>query len=179
MNPMHVAAVVAAGIAAFTDYRSGRMPNRVTLGALAVGLAARPCLALAESGSSGFATALASCAVGGVVTALAPLLLWRGNALGGGDVKLFIALGVLLGPVVGLEAQMMAFAAGALFVPFRLAYEGRLFATLGRSLVLVTNAFTPAARRRPVDSAALTWFRLGPMILVGTVLAVLSRGSVQ
>lgn len=172
---MHIAALVAAGIAAFTDYRSGRMPNRVTLGALALGFAARPCLALFESGSTGFATALASCAIGGVVTAIAPLLLWRANALGGGDVKLFVALGVLLGPVIGLEAQMMAFAAGALFVPFRLAYEGRLFATLWRSLTLVTNVFTSAERRRPIDSAALTWFRLGPMILVGTFLAIISR----
>lgn len=179
MNPMHIAAIVAAGVAAFTDYRSGRMPNKVTLGALAIGLAARPALAFAEAGGDGLSGALASCAIGGVVTAIAPLLLWRANALGGGDVKLFVALGVLLGPVVGLEAQMAAFAAGALFVPFRLAYEGRLFATLWRSVTLVTNALAPAERRRPIDSAALTWFRLGPMILIGTVFAIISRGSLR
>jgi prepilin peptidase CpaA len=176
---MHIAALAVAGIAAFADLRTGLMPNRVTLGALALGLAVRPAIALAETGVTGLSTALVSCAMGAVVTAIVPFVLWRGKALGGGDVKLFVALGVLLGPVIGLEAQLFAFASGALILPFVLAWRGRLLPTLGRSLLLVTNLFSSASRRRAIPSETLTWFRFGPMILVGTALAILARSSLR
>ena len=176
MNPFSVIAVVAAGAAAFTDLRTGNIPNRISLGALCVGLAGSACLPLATGQASAVPGSMLTALGGAILCGIAPFVLWRARALGGGDVKMFLALGALLGPMLGLEAQMMAFASGALIVPFRLAWEGRLFATLARSGRLVTNAFVPGEKKKPIDAAAMTWFRLGPMIFAGTVLALLARG---
>jgi len=178
VNLLHIAAVVATGVAAFTDLRTGEMPNRVTLGALGLGLVGGACMPLFHGGTAAaIPGALGTAVLGAVVASVVPLFLWRGRALGGGDVKLFCALGALMGPMLALEAQMMAFAAGALIIPFRLAWQGRLFATLGRSVGLVTNAFVPADRKKPIDAAAMTWFRLGPAIFAGTVLCLALRGG--
>jgi len=176
VNPLHLVAALATGAAAVADLRTGKMPNRITLGALLVGVVGSAALPAWE-GSPGVSRAVLTSLGGALVASVVPYVLWRARALGGGDVKLFVALGALLGPLVGLEAQMMAFAFGALVIPFRLAWEGRLFATLARSLGLVTNMFVRPERRRPVDAAAMTWFRLGPAIFAGTVLALAARGA--
>lgn len=76
--------VVAAGY----DFRSGRIPNRLTYSGLAVGLA----LAAVTSGLT-VGNALTGVAVGGGLF----LLFWLGGGIGAGDVKLMAALGALLG----------------------------------------------------------------------------------
>jgi prepilin peptidase CpaA len=87
-------------------------------------------------------------------------------------VKLFAALGAILGPMLGLEVQMYTFAAAAIVVPLRLAWQGRLLATLWRSFALVASRFFPSLRRVPANEEALSWVRLGPAIFAGTVLAL-------
>jgi prepilin peptidase CpaA len=177
VNPLVIAAVGVAGIAACIDYRTGRIPNQLTLGALGFGLGWRLVAPIGNGDVGELRGALFTSLTGALLAAVVPFVLWRARALGGGDLKLFVALGALLGPMLGLEAQMMAFACGALIVPMRLAWKGELLGALARSLSLVTNALRPAAKRRAVDAAAMTWFRLGPAIFAGTLLAVLARGA--
>src|SRR5262245_46803233 len=124
MSPMWIGALIAAGIAAVTDLRTGRIPNRLTLGAFAVGVIGNvvPGCRSGEprAAAAAFTTALVAAAIGG----LAPLVLWRAGALGGGDLKLFVALGAMLGPRAGLNAQFMAFLCGAVIAYTQLALRG-------------------------------------------------------
>jgi prepilin peptidase CpaA len=91
---------------------------------------------------------------------------WKGG-MGGGDLKLFAALGALCQPMIGIEAEMYAFVAAALIAPARLAYEGRLFAVLKNSFALLLNPLRSAKNKRVVPPEMMTWFRLGPAVFVG------------
>ena len=164
-------AIAVAAIAAIFDWRKGEIPNWLTLPAMAFG----PVLHLARFKAANEATEFTlyegAFSIGGAaLCAVVPLLLFRQGALGGGDVKLFIALGALMQPVLGVEVQMYAFFAGAILAPARLAYEGKLLATIKNSFTIGANFFLPKSRQKSVDAAALSWFRMGPAILVGTVL---------
>ncbi|MBL8715395.1 MAG: prepilin peptidase [Myxococcales bacterium] len=184
IGPNHflVVAVVVAGLGAFYDYRTGRdpetgegkegeIPNWLTLGSLALAPFAHFALGLKLGGArAGFEAAGVS-VVGAFLCALVPFLLWRVGAGGGGDLKLFAAIGAICRPMVGIEAQFYAFLAAALIAPARLAWEGKLFKVLGNSMWLAINPFLPKAKRRAIEPAALTWFRLGPAIAAGTAVA--------
>ena len=77
-----------AGVAAVTDYRSGKIYNWLTLPALALGLIV--------AGFEGWATILSATAGVGVAAAVfIPLFLT--GIFGGGDAKLLMALGTVLG----------------------------------------------------------------------------------
>ncbi len=179
MRSLHaflLAAVALSAVAAAYDARKGEIPNALTLGPLALAL---PVHALLEAphGMKAAALALAASVGGAALCALVPLLLYWKGAIGGGDVKLLAALGALLGPSVGLEATTYAFVAAALVAPARMAWEGKLLATLGNTLALVVNPLLPAARRRPLAPEMLTWMRFGPSIFVGTLAAAVARWS--
>jgi prepilin peptidase CpaA len=167
-----IVAAVFAGVAAFYDWRTGQIPNWLTFPILVLGpifhvsryLIAKQTMetALQEGGFS----------VGGAaVCAVVPLILFRQGAIGGGDVKLMAALGALLEPMVGVEAQMYGFFAGAILAPARLAYEGKLFSTIKNSLTIGANLFLPKTKQRSIESTSLSWFRLGPAVFVGVLLA--------
>jgi prepilin peptidase CpaA len=75
--------------------------------------------------------------------------------------------------MVGIEAEYYAFAAAALLAPARLAWEGKLFKTLGNSLALAINPLLPKDKRREISKESMTWFRFGPAIAVGTLIATI------
>jgi hypothetical protein len=84
-------------------------------------------------------------------------------------VKLFVGLGALLLPLAGLEAELWSFCAAATLAPLRLAWDGKLFQTVGNAAYIVANPFLPKDRRRELDRETVSWFRMGPAILVGTL----------
>src|SRR5947209_11249935 len=92
MSPILVPLIAAAmaGVAAYTDLRSRRIPNWLTLSAAVIGLG----LNLALGGAAGGLTAVLGLGLG--LAMLLPFYLLR--AVGAGDVKLLAALGALLGP---------------------------------------------------------------------------------
>lgn len=165
-------AMAVAAVAGWLDWRRGEIPNWLTHSAMALApfvhvvrfsMAKQPMeVALTEG-----ATSLG----GALLCAIVPMILYRQSAIGGGDVKVFIAIGAILQPLVGVEAQMYAFFAGAFLAPAKLAYEGKLISTLKNAFIIGGNLFLPASKRRSVDSAVLSWFRLGPAIALGTALA--------
>ena len=83
--------------------------------------------------------------------------------------KLFVGLGALLLPLYGLEAELWSFCAAACLAPVRLAWEGKLFRTVGNAAYIIANPFLPRDRRRDLDPDNVSWFRMGPAILVGTL----------
>jgi len=165
-----VAAVLVTAVAAWTDWRTGKIPNWLTYGAIGSAPFGWIFFEL-FTGESVRAALTQGCysVLGGFVCALVPLLLYNKNAIGGGDLKLFVAIGALCRPLVGVEAEVYGFFAAALIAPVGLAYEGKLFRTLTNALFLVVNAFIPKNRQREVHPEAMSWFRMGPAILLGMV----------
>jgi prepilin peptidase CpaA len=160
-----------------TDYRTGHIPNWLTFGALVVAPIAHASIAYAHAGGNAALVAAAYSIVGAIVCALVPLLLYRLGAMGGGDVKLLAALGALLTPMLGLEAELYGFIAAMLIAPARLIYEGKFLKMLGNTARLVANPFLPKAKRKEVPQEAMSWYRLGPAIFLGTLGAVVANWS--
>jgi prepilin peptidase CpaA len=179
MNWFLVAAVAVAAVAAYSDFRTGTIPNWITYPALVIGPIAHAALFSMKGGSSDLALFEGAYSIGGaVVCAIVPVILYRQNALGGGDLKLFAALGAICQPNIGVEIQMYAFIAATVIAPARLAYEGKLFQTVKNAGTLIANMLRPKEKRESVDESAMSWFRMGPAVLVGTLLAAfLHRGA--
>lgn len=165
-----VAAVFIAAVAAWTDWRTGNIPNWITFGPLASAPFLHVIATLVQHGTKLDAVLAGSYSIlGAVVCALLPLLFYRMNAIGGGDVKLFIALGAVLRPMMGGEAEIWGFLATGLIAPFLLAYQGKLFKTVTNAAFIVVNPFLGQDRRREVSPQELSWFRMGPAILLGAL----------
>lgn len=166
-----VAAAVISAIAAASDLRTGEIPNWLSLGALLIAPVAHLAFGVAkhmtghdvmiEGGSS---------LLGAIMCSVVPAILYRQDAIGGGDLKLLAATGAVLQPRLGLEAEMYSFFAAGLIAPAFLAYEGKLFRTLKNTALLAVNPLLPKKKRRQVEPALLTWFRFGPAIFIGTTI---------
>lgn len=167
------AAVLVAAVAAWFDWRTGHIPDWVSLAPLAVGPIAHGIVAVATGNSHEAVQAAGYSILGAATCAFVPLVLYRAGAIGGGDVKLLAAIGALLRTRVGIEAEFYAFLAAALIAPARLAYEGKLLRVLANSLALVVNPFRPKERRRPITPEMMTSVRFGPAIFLGVAGAAL------
>lgn len=166
------AVLLTLGCAA-TDLRSGMIPNQLTLWAMAMALVGRWVLL----GHSGLIVGL----LGLFGTALAPWLLFRtsrGSGIGGGDVKLFAALGALLGPAMGLQVLTASCLLLLVFACGLLACRGRLWRTLAQSFSLALQPFAPRRFARQMDGGRYTSLRMGPFIALATML-MLTRPRLQ
>ncbi len=168
-----LAAVITAGAAAVFDWRTGEIPNWLTFGSLAAAFLGKLTFGYLSAGGPGALRGLMSALAAAILCAIIPFLLFRVGAMGGGDVKLLVAVGVFLGPLVGVEAQMYSFIVGALYAPARLAYQGKLLRTLGNSVALVKNVFVPKARRKEVPQEMMSELRFAPSVLVANLMVVL------
>jgi prepilin peptidase CpaA len=172
-----LAALVFAVVAAIIDWRTGHIPHQLTLGVLVVATLVHTGSALRgrDSLASDSLTEAGLSLGGALVCALVPILLYRQNAIGGGDVGLFAALGALLHPLVGIEVEMFSFCVAAILAPAKLAYDGKLMSTLRNAGKLAVNSVVPEGKRKAVDATALSWFRLGPCVVVGVLLSAVLR----
>lgn len=96
--------VLLLSAAVYTDIRHHRIPNRLTFSVALIGLL----LQLWAFGFSGLLIALAGMVAGFLI--LLPLYASGGTAAG--DVKLMMAVGTLLGPLVTLAAGLFTMVAG-------------------------------------------------------------------
>lgn len=160
-------AVVMTAIAAFTDWKTGHIPNWLTLPPLVIG----PLVNGFTNGAEGLFGSILAVAICGAV----PLLMfWRGG-MAGGDVKLFAAIAAVCGIEVGLEAEFLAFVVAGIYALGRLAWQGKLLRTLGNSLYMGLNPLLPQRLRKPISPELLHTLRLGGAIFAGTLIAVFSR----
>lgn len=166
---VYAALLATSLIAAITDLRSGLIPNRLTVPVLVLAIAAHG-LAL---GWDGAGLAL----LGALICGATPFLFHRLGAMGGGDVKLFAALGAVAGPGMGLEIQLLSMTAAFVWGLCVMAYRGRLIETLRNVGRVFVGMFWPPARRRQAQQEApeLTSLRIGAAIFAGALLSVGNR----
>lgn len=171
MAPFFVAAVLLAAIAAWTDWRTGEIPNWLTFGTMGIAPIAHIVVAITITHLPMRAAFLQGAySVGGLLlSGMIPLLLYTRGGIGGGDVKLFAAIGALCMPMFGVEAEMYGFFVAALIAPARLAYEGKLLRTIKNAAFLMVNPFLPATKKLEVQQEMMTWFRMGPAIFLGVL----------
>jgi prepilin peptidase CpaA len=174
-QPLLAVAVALTAAAGYRDLRSGLIPNRLLAIGAGVLLALRVVLGALAGGGYAALVSVGVGVLGTVAAGLVPLLLYRLQGIGGGDVKLLATLGFALGPIAGLEAELYAFAAVLLYAPARLLYEGTLLRTLGASGQLLLRPFMPALRRSTSPSSNLASFRFGPAVFLGTLLSAALR----
>jgi prepilin peptidase CpaA len=173
IHPFFIGAGLVAAVAAVFDWKTGEIPNWLTLPVLLIAPFAHAARQAAARQPGEEALWEAGYSLGGaLVCAIVPMILYRQSAIGGGDVKLLAALGAILQPTLGVEAQMYAFFAATVLAPARLAYEGKLLSTLKNSFTLGMNWFVPKSRQASVDATTMSWFRLGPAIFFGVVFTV-------
>lgn len=156
-----MAVVAGAGVSAVIDVQARRIPNAVTLATATTGLA------LAVMGLTEVSVASASLGFAmGLLLTLPGYLL---GSTGAGDVKLFAALGTILGAERVLSAFLYTAIAGGVLAVGMALTRGQLMATARRALRLMR---TPPAVGRESSSAAHR-FPYGPAIATGSVLAML------
>ena len=172
MIPFLVATLVVALAGAALDYKTGQIPNWLTLGALPLGPLAHFGVWLAQGHPLGDSLYWMAWALAGAAVCAGPAaVLWRGGAIGGGDVKLLAALGGFCGPRRAMDIVSCAFVGFIVLAAVALARRGRLASTLKNAWLLAKNRFTPAERRVPTHVEAMTELRMGPAILAGVVAA--------
>ena len=163
-----IAAVAVAGVAALYDWRTGEIPNWLTLGGIVFGIVGNAILGFRAGGPAEGGYAALYSLLGMAACGVIPLALYRVGGIGGGDVKLLLAIGAILRTSLGLEAELYAFVATTLYAPARLVYEGKLLRSLGNSLSILANPFRPEEKRKTVDPELLSTVRFGPGVFLGT-----------
>lgn len=158
-----LALLVAFG-AFYYDARTGHIPNWLSVPPIAIGVL----LAGFVGGVDGLLGSLFAVVVVGCIPAL--LLLFKG--MGGGDVKVLIALAALLGMELGLIAEFMCFVIACFYALGRLGWDGRLLATLRNTLFVAANPVLPKRLRRVLPPEVLSKLRMGGALFGGTIIAL-------
>lgn len=159
-NMVSAAAVFICAIAAFTDTRTGLIPNWLTFPVI-IGAP------LVHGWTLGPGALLRS-VVALLLCGLMPYLMFRRGGMGGGDVKLFAAIGAVAGLGFGLQVELISMLAASLWGLGVLAFRGKLFAVLLRSLQLLCVPLMPKRWRAVIDEEHVTHIRLGLPIALAT-----------
>jgi len=180
MSILLLVGLAACLLAAIIDLWRGTIPNALTYPLLIASPVLHFGLAWAAGRSAGAAFSAAGLSLVGLAACSAvPLFMWWKGALGGGDVKLFAAMGALFGPSVGFEAQLYVLASAALIAPAKLAYDGCLWRSLCNAGSLLFNVVRKKEARTAVEPAMVTWFRLGPCFALGCALELALHWGVR
>jgi prepilin peptidase CpaA len=147
-------------VASVVDIRTRRIPNVLTAGGAAAGLA----MAVAGINGETMATSLVGLALG--VLFMLPGHVF--GATGAGDVKLFGAFGALLGPERVFAAFLLTAISGGVLALAVAARRGCLARMVRRTAGLVRS---PADASREVVRDTGNRFPYGPAIAVGCLLA--------
>ena len=150
-------------VACWTDLRSRRIPNWLTVGGMLAGLAVRASMGLGPVGNGALGIALA---------ALLALPFFAMGALGGGDAKLLMAVGAFMGPADLARASLVIAVVGGVVALFEAMRRGVLLPTLASCSSLILTWVTLG--RRGAARTAATGDRLavpyGVAIAVGSLL---------
>jgi prepilin peptidase CpaA len=136
-----VGAVLLSLVAGWTDLRSRRIPNWLTVPGLLIGIAANT----AVNGWSGLKTSLLGAAVG--LALLLPFVLLR--SLGAGDWKLAGGLGAFAGPSVLVDLLVASVFVAGLMAVALVIYKRRVrqtFRNIGHILISLVTFRLPESR---------------------------------
>jgi prepilin peptidase CpaA len=166
------ACVAIVVVAAVTDFFTRKIPNILTFGGLAFGLVAHGAMGFVDGGGRGALRGLLLAFSGAILCGLLPFISFVRKQMGGGDVKLFAAIGAMAGPSLGLDTQLVTFLF-SLFVmypwaavrtgAFRMKFEHLRSKLRGESVA-------------PFEAVKLPRVALGPVILLGLCVAMFRQG---
>jgi prepilin peptidase CpaA len=169
--PFLALACLAALLATGFDLRRGEIPNWLTGGAALSGLLLHAALGWSEAGFDSAWRGAAFAALGVALCASAPFVSFRLRAIGGGDLKLFAAIGAICGPVLGIQVQLCALLLLAIYCFSKLAYRGKLLRMLGYGLFLLVRPLFKRMREAPLAPELLMSVRAAPAVLLGLIMA--------
>ena len=170
MKIVTVAVVILVGVAAVVDVRTRRIPNLLTFGGAALGLAVQTFTA----GLPGLESSAAGLAVG--LGLFLPMFLLGG--MGAGDVKLLAAVGAWLGPMGAVWSALFSVMAGgvlAIFVALRHRYLAKAFRNLWGLFGVWRVIGVQPVPGMTLDDAAGPKLAYGIAIAAGTVAAVVFK----
>jgi prepilin peptidase CpaA len=151
--------------AGWTDWRTRRIPNWLTVPALILGTGVRTVIA----GWPGAKASLEGAAL--ALGLLLPLVLLR--ALGAGDWKLMGAVGAFLGPVLFLFVLFGSIFVSGLMAMAQVVRTNRVRATLRNLVVLVQGFFSFGLRAHPeisLDNPGLLKLPFGVAVAAATLI---------
>lgn len=152
-----------AGVAAAIDLRTRRVPNALNL------LLAVTGLVFAAAGLSGVSLAASAAGLGLGLAFMLPGFLF--GATGAGDVKLFAAMGTLVGPAHIGRAFLITVIAGGVMAVVVATKRRRLQETLaGAASLVATRGSSAGAIEAPIRNNR---FPYAPAIAVGCIIAAL------
>ncbi|MET0389073.1 MAG: A24 family peptidase [Polyangiales bacterium] len=157
------------GAAAVFDLRQGLIPNWLVT-VLAVFSVSLHLLASLLLDARGWLGTLLFVVIGALVCGIVPALLYALKSLGGGDLKLLVAVGACLGPQVGFELQAYAYAIGAVYALVQVVARGTLWKTFVGSSAGLLNPVLPSRLRQPVPPEALATMHFAPAVCAAACL---------
>ncbi len=154
--------------AALGDVMWRKIPKQYTTAGMIIGIVFNTI----HSGWFGFGSSLAAC----VIAFAAGVVLFQLGAMGGGDVKLLVAIGAMLGFSRWLFAVEVAILFAGAMALVQAIRTGRLRQTLANMVDLMRWIFSKGIREHPVvkvSNAAMLRAPFGVAAAVGTVWAVI------
>lgn len=172
-NCLLLALLLFTSAAAVSDWKLGHISNRLTLAAATTLFALNIWVVFSGlPASEAWLVALLNSSLGLVACGLAPYLLWRLDCLGGGDVKLLSAMGLGLGPALGVQLGLLAFTFAAGWLLLRVVYLGNVVQVLRSTTLqtLVLCRLRPAGVLQEQDAGSETFdMRFAPAIFGASV----------
>ena len=173
------ASIFVVVVCVVSDVTTRRMPNTVTFGGIVVAMAIHGAAGFAGAGVSGLFKGMGLALLGAFACGLIPFFAWKKGEMGGCDVKLFAAIGALLGPAIGfdVEARALAFSFLVLF-PYRLIRHRAVGVAVKNMGIGLANVF----RKKDAQVEYLKGPKLPPVILgpcIGLAFALTLFQSLQ
>lgn len=153
--------------ALYTDLKSGKIYNTLTIPCLIFGIA----INAAHSGVNGLIQSLAGAILILALALLSPLQ----GGLGGGDIKLMMAIGALMGPGFVVRALLFSAVTGGLLALMVVLRAGKALMTIRKMFTRLSIAFALHSSVDFSDGSIEMKFRYSPAIALGTVAALLVK----
>jgi prepilin peptidase CpaA len=169
-------------LASICDWWNCKIPNFITLGGFFTGIVIHGVIGAVDAGALGMLRGAGYSFFGAMACGLIPFLGWRKKQLGGGDVKLFAAVGALLGPFVGFDVQACAFALSVLVLfPYRLVRHGLVGLTVRNAGTTIANLFRRDDAKVPVDQPhrKVPAVVFAPTIAFAVLLTLVHHGALR
>ncbi|MFT7459836.1 MAG: prepilin peptidase CpaA [Planctomycetota bacterium] len=148
--------------AALYDQLTARIPNALSYGGIVLGCS----MGLVSGIGPGIIDSLVGLGIGFLITL--PLFLM--SSIGGGDVKLFGAIGALLGFPLVIDVLLITFMVGAIISVIVIIVSGRLLMTIKEVIWWLSTSTTPDTEK--IQPALGLQVPMGVSLMLATIITV-------